>query len=408
MSGNQILYALKISELIKQQTDAPIIWGGRFPQTALKLTANDPRVDFAVDWGSGSFLRLVQDLGGGANINKVIGAAYKSDNGVIYKPSNERPAIDLIPAWHLIDRYIDKYYSTKNGKFPLLTSLGCPTQCYFCHNYGLPIQFRKIEIVLEEIEFLASKYSPKEIKIVDDYFPQSRKRTEIICKELKRKGFPWECKIRIDNRNLLERLKNHGCHEVLVGAESGSDRILKMIGKPFNVKDIIDFANETVEHKIKASISFMLGFPTETWEEINKTINLMSMLEQFPTVKIEILLYTPYPHTKLYNLALKEGFIPPKDLDEWGHILWEDQHIPSTHKNLSLIYLAYKHKNLRDWVARSIRHSFNERMLLEFYLFGKILKSRWDHRFFDIPIDLILYKKVKKLITKRDINKIRF
>ena len=63
----------------------------------------------------------------------------------------------------------------------------------------------------------------------------------------------------------------------------------------------------------------MYGAPTETLGELKKTVDLaLTLLKDNNSASIDTFCYTPVPSTALFNLALKEGFIPPKSLMEWA------------------------------------------------------------------------------------------
>ncbi len=68
--------------------------------------------------------------------------------------------------------------------------------------------------------------------------------------------------------------------------------------------------------------SFMAGFPTETREDLVKTVRLMNRLKkENPRAVIwKLNEYTPYPGTELFDLAIQEGFKPPERFEEWSHI----------------------------------------------------------------------------------------
>lgn len=74
--------------------------------------------------------------------------------------------------------------------------------------------------------------------------------------------------------------------------------------------------------------SFMAGFPTETGEDIGKTVGLMNRLkEENPEAVIwKINQYTPYPGTELFDLAVQNGFKPPEKFEEWSHIHFYSKH----------------------------------------------------------------------------------
>ena len=63
----------------------------------------------------------------------------------------------------------------------------------------------------------------------------------------------------------------------------------------------------------------IIGFPTETWSEVKKTIDFsLKMCDAHPNISMTFSIYTPYPGTKLYDLTIKNGFRPPKNLEGWG------------------------------------------------------------------------------------------
>ena len=95
------------------------------------------------------------------------------------------------------------------------------------------------------------------------------------------------------------------------------------------------------DYDIAIRYNFIVGFPTESKSEIQETIRLIEKLSndnpnmESPFVNI----YTPYPGTTLYELAKKEGFHEPSDLEGWARIVWN-------YPDATL----YKDKNLRDFL----------------------------------------------------------
>ena len=156
---------------------------------------------------------------------------------------------------------------------------------------------------------LIKKYGVKEVQIEDDNFTLKRVHTVAICEEIiKRKiKINWSLPngVRIDklDPDLLKLMKKAGCYQMSLGIESASQRILDMIKKRLN-KNLV---RKTVEEINKAGIQaigfFMIGFPTETKEEMKETINFACTLKldraQFGKA-------TPLPGTSLYDMWLEK------------------------------------------------------------------------------------------------------
>ena len=114
---------------------------------------------------------------------------------------------------------------------------------------------------------------------------------------------------------------------VYFGIESGSSRILELIRKRITPEMVLKLNLRLRKEGIIPHYSFMAGFPTETREDIEKTIRLMGQLKQEnPQAVIwKINTYTPFPGTDLFDLAVQNGFRPPRLLEEWSRIHFYSQ-----------------------------------------------------------------------------------
>ena len=103
------------------------------------------------------------------------------------------------------------------------------------------------------------------------------------------------------------------------GAESGSDRILKLMKKGICRDDTIKANLKAKRCGIIPVFALMVGLPTETFDEINQTIDLFIRIKKDnPNAQFETIgAYTALPQTPLYDLALKMGLTPPQTLEGW-------------------------------------------------------------------------------------------
>ena len=191
---------------------------------------------------------------------------------------------------------------------PIITTRGCPYSCTYCSapiTAGKRMRYRDPKNVVDEIEMLVNDYDVKEIQIEDDNFTLNREHCVNICEEiLKRKiKVLWSLPngVRIDklDKEMLILMKNAGCVSMALGIESANQGILDMIKKDLNqeivrktVQDVADVGIETVGF-------FMIGFPTETKQEIENTINFALTL---PLTRANFTKVTPLPGTELFDL----------------------------------------------------------------------------------------------------------
>jgi anaerobic magnesium-protoporphyrin IX monomethyl ester cyclase len=219
------------------------------------------------------------------------------------------------PAWDLVDfRPYDKTLSISlrlGRRACVQTSRGCPYSCIYCqHYFGTRFRGRGPDHVMEEIEILHRGRGIPRIGILDDIFNADRKRAEAILTRL-RDGYP-NLKISFPNAvrgDLLDEpfirlLKEARCDWMPIAVESGSARVQKMIRKNLDFEKILSASKALDKAGIASFVCFMVGFPTETPEEVEETFALARKFRgQVPVFS----LVTPYPGTALWDMAHPEG-----------------------------------------------------------------------------------------------------
>ena len=196
------------------------------------------------------------------------------------------------PSWDLIRP--DTYRGVPNGVFtkqnpfaPIIATRGCPYLCTFCaaHNIvGRKIRSRSIDNVIKEIELLHDAYGIREIHIEDDNFTFNIAYAKEFCRRIiaMKLGITFSCPnwIRLDrvDKELLMLMKKAGFYNIYVGVESGSEKILKHMKKSLSLQEISDKVDLIKECGLEASAYFILGYPEETLDDINKTIKYAKSL----------------------------------------------------------------------------------------------------------------------------------
>lgn len=201
------------------------------------------------------------------------------------------------------------------------TSRGCPYNCSFCYNqkfHQRKWRAKSPERVIEDINFLKQNYNIDGVMFYDDTFYVDKKRALKILEGIR---LPAKTDIRIDlvDENLLARMKEFGIFDILIGVESGSDRILKMLNKGITVEDIKRVVRLLAKYNLRVGYSAIIGVPRESEAEKKETIGLLLWIHSVHKNKtITVGPYLPYPSSKLYEIAIEDGFVPPKDTKGWG------------------------------------------------------------------------------------------
>ena len=322
MTGQQICSAIRLAKKFHEKTT--IVLGGIHPTICPESVLAEKYVDYIIRGdGEEAFLSLLKKLetGGKKQIDYTIHCLKCLNDSVI----------------DFNDEFVAKEYFIKRDgfirAFPLETSRGCPHKCAFCHNSIFGQLYRTVdtELVVRNIDQLHNRYDVDGIIFQEDNFFLQVERVKEILQMLLRYQIGWKANSRlsyfgklVDDKKIMKLIIDSQCHVLQFGIESGSDRILKMINKGITIEDIIRINKRMSEYDIAIRYNFIIGFPTESRNEIEETLRLINKLQvdnphmESPFVNI----YTPYPGTPLYDLAKREGFKPPKDLEEWSKIVW--------------------------------------------------------------------------------------
>jgi radical SAM superfamily enzyme YgiQ (UPF0313 family) len=179
---------------------------------------------------------------------------------------------------------------------------------------------RSVGHVAEEIAW-AQKAFPqvKEFFFDDDTFTDDLPRAEAIAREMGKLGVTWSCTAKANvPRDTLKVLKDNGLRLLLVGYESGNQKILHNIKKGMLVEVARRFAKDCHELGITVHGTFILGLPGESRETIQETIRFAKEVNPHT---LQVSLAAPYPGTALYAQAMKNGWLDSDNaelVDEHG------------------------------------------------------------------------------------------
>jgi len=330
--------------------------------------------------GEKTFEEMVNAWLSGKDLDDVPGLALVHDGKVVR--TGDRPPIEDLdsldpPAWDLIDLHIYAHYTSMNTFVKatpwalLFTSRACPFHCVYCHNiFGKKPRRRSVDHVMEEVDLLYHEYGVRELHIIDDIFNLDLPRAKEICDRIiDRKldlkiAFPNGLRGDRMDRELVRKLKEAGTYSITYAVETASPRMQKIIKKNINLEKMKEVIAWTDEEKLITQAFFMLGFPGETREEMEMTVNyaLNSRLLRawFFTVVV-------YPRTELFEIAKREY----PDFDFSGYDLfnlryWSEQPFYTRVTGIDV----YK-------IQRNAYRRFFMRPSIILKIFSRFPKNRW-------------------------------
>jgi anaerobic magnesium-protoporphyrin IX monomethyl ester cyclase len=285
-----------------------------FPEEAFLC----PHVDMiALSEGEIIIRNVMNALGDEQALSQVKGIWYRNSQGEIKQNPRESlvdnldifpvPALDLFE----MDKYFPPVYIRGKHIAHLLTSRGCPFQCTFCETkltFGRSFRYHSTERVIAELENLVNQ-GYDGFQIYDDIFTANKLRVEELCKAIIAKGWNihWMCYTRTNtvSPRILKLMREAGCYMISYGVESADNELLDIIKKNVSIEAQIKGIEMTKAAGIQVTATFMLGLPTETREQSEKTLRFAI------DSGIDYAIFgitEPYPGTELWIDAQKYGY----------------------------------------------------------------------------------------------------
>lgn len=324
--------------LRKYHPNCKIIIGGSVGSSIAELMLEKNPVDIVcIGEGEETIRELVMAAQDSLNLSQIKGIYYRDKNGDLVKNTSRSPIKNLdsvpLPAWELfpMDIYLKNPVGAPNRNkwldgagadnenilsMNLFATRGCPYRCIYCYHdfMGYGYRHRSAENIISEIKELYERYKVPYFHFVDDEFVMDKNFVNEFCRLIKSysrqvgRKITWGCAGRVNlmTEELVSEMSDAGCVLIGYGIESGSQKILDSIKKQVTVEQAKNAIRLTKKYLGWADCSFMIGYPAETRETIDETINFCKELDLTPEV---IFFLTPYPGTELYSLALEQGKI---------------------------------------------------------------------------------------------------
>lgn len=420
-TGIQTRLSADMSRLLKEKANVITVWGGIHPSLIPEQCISEKYIDLVIV-GEGE-ITLVEVAEHIRKSNGLDIKTLKHIRGIAFKAASDyvitapRPKIENLDNykidWSLVD--LKKYiYTVKHwGNKKLLyyiTSRGCPYGCTFCYNLKFnpnrTWRAHSTKHVISEIQEFKDRYGIEAITFHDDNFFANPKRAFEILDAV---HLEWwgEARISSINDKFAQKLVDSKCHSLFFGWESGSDRILKLMNKDLTVDQTFNAVKILSKYpQISVSGMAIIGVPTETWAEIKKTIDTAIKLSEIhPNLVLNLATFLPYPGTPMYELAKKEGFVPPGRTEDWANFdtkagtiepTWISWRNKNTRKMLNTIGRCTPHLNRTsygNWWQRIAKKTLHH-----------IEEQRLKNKFFALPIELDTFSRYYRRYLKKEME----
>jgi radical SAM PhpK family P-methyltransferase len=226
--------------------------------------------------GEAALADLISAIKNNGDISKVNNIHYKLKNSYIKTEIKEENNL-------LNENMVDwTLFKNRLGKFAnLRTAISCPYACAFC---GFPqhagkYQTTDVDKIEQELNSLKEAGNVESINFIDDTFNVPAERFKDILRMMIRNkyNFKWHSYFRCQfaDEETISLMKESGCEGVFLGIESGNEQILKNMNKAAALDKYRNGIKLLRENNIITFASFIVGFPGETRETVQDTINFI-------------------------------------------------------------------------------------------------------------------------------------
>ena len=304
--------------------------------------------------GETAFLQLINAIGTDQDFSTIPNLIYKDSSGIHTSTVTSSEDMSTLPPPDFDGLPLDKYF-VPDKILSYLSTRGCYWgKCAFCdHGEGYTAGYRSksIDHIIEEISYLKDRYHVTHFHFPDESYPPAlfKKLTKrLIESDLQ---ISWSTHLRFEesllNNKVWKNAERSGCKFLHMGFETGSERVLRLMGKATTTKQIQQSLEFSSTHGVWNHVMGFFGFPGETYEDAKSSmLFLESSKEHIHSIgfgTFDLTKYSPviknadkfgvaYSRNDEWDLALDYYFTVNEGIgiEEAGRVLeeFEQNHYP--------------------------------------------------------------------------------
>jgi radical SAM superfamily enzyme YgiQ (UPF0313 family) len=320
-------------EDVRLVTNVPIVVGGIHATFMPEFVLNIRGVNYVLRGEAEESLPLLLNATT-ENLDKVPGLSFRGGKNINHNPIGCYPDVTRLPfpareLYPIASSSGDQYsklnaphghkFNEKNlPYYEMITSRGCNYKCAGCagSRFAGSNRTREANEVLGEIEMLVNKFGMRSLAIIDDNFIQDKMRAAAILKEMVRRKYNLNmtfpngllirnlfCDRRKVDKKFIDLLRMAGTTEVDLPIETASPRIMKtyLSNKYDTTLNLGRLCEVLADKGIKVAGYFMLGFPYESKEEMESTIELAQRLKNLGMHNAWVFLVSAFPGSAFWQ-----------------------------------------------------------------------------------------------------------
>ena len=316
------------------------------------------------------------------DLSNVSGIAYRNKTRIII---NDHPGI-LKPC-ELSDMSMLENLKSINHKrssdvLIMEAGRGCPFSCTFCSTnvfWKQNHRMKSVHSLINDIIGLNIEYGYRMFAFMHDNFTLNKKHLHDFCSELLKVShkFVWGCSSRIDTLDYetIDLMKQSGCRWILVGLETGSPRMQKLLNKNISVEAALEKIMYIKNIGISINVSLMYGFPDETLDDFIKTMNIIETLIMNKIRTIDLNKFMPLPKTEEFKKVADKLYFNKAGAD------------------YSISIKISSHEGSTNLIRQYIE------IFPQFYSFDSVVRTKYKHMNFFLSFLLVIFADAFKTVS---------
>ena len=344
---SQLIPALTLGRMIKERTGKKVCLGGNYVFKIITEIKENPEFfelfcDFVtVGDGETAAVDLAEYMNGRRNIENVHSLVWLQNGTVMTNETAPLLDMDALSFPDFDDYDFSKYFSPEIV-LPVQLGKGCYWgKCAFCDFYTGQQKFdiKGVQHAADEVEYLQKKYRVRHFVFVDEAVPSrfyDRFIDELNARDIHIHFYSFARLDRGFTRPLLKKLHDSGAEYFSWGFEAASPRLLKLMNKGIDPDVRMRILKDCVAIGMRTQCTFLLGYPTETPEELQATIDV---------IEDRMLINSCTPS----NFSLKKNAILKNELDTVGITDYQsngDFHVSCSYHSVNTTMEKVKHDRM--------------------------------------------------------------